>query len=154
MLPARGIGCPQQALAHSSQLSSPPGPAPPGLFPPSLTLRSQCTIEVTMKWPCLSEKKKKKESKYNAYTVVSVLQPNTGSDSKRPYCFCCFGPTKDMLSFGSGICKYRKQLAVLKSCRVLVQSFSCVQLHNTTDCSTPGFPVLPHLPESAQTHVH
>ena len=22
------------------------------------------------------------------------------------------------------------------------------------DCSTPGFPVLHHLPESAETHVH
>ena len=31
---------------------------------------------------------------------------------------------------------------------------SCPSLCNTMDCSTPGFPVFHHLPESAQTHVH
>ena len=30
----------------------------------------------------------------------------------------------------------------------------CLTLHNLIDCSTPGFPVLHHLPEPAQTHVH
>ena len=29
----------------------------------------------------------------------------------------------------------------------------CLALCNPTDCSTPGFPVLHHLPELAQTHV-
>ena len=31
---------------------------------------------------------------------------------------------------------------------------SCPTLCNPMDCSTPGFPVLYHLPEFAQTHVH
>ena len=31
---------------------------------------------------------------------------------------------------------------------------SCPTLCKLMDCSTPGFPVLHHLPESAQTHVH
>ena len=31
---------------------------------------------------------------------------------------------------------------------------SCPTLCNPMDCSRPGFPVLPHLPELAQTHVH
>ena len=31
---------------------------------------------------------------------------------------------------------------------------SCLTLWNPTDCSTPGFPVLHHLLEPAQTHVH
>ena len=31
---------------------------------------------------------------------------------------------------------------------------SCPTLCNLMDCSTPGFPVLRHLPELAQTHVH
>ena len=31
---------------------------------------------------------------------------------------------------------------------------SCPTLCNPMDCSTPGFPVLHHLPEFAQTHVH
>ena len=35
-----------------------------------------------------------------------------------------------------------------------VQSLSCRTLCDSLDCSTPGFPVLHHLPELAQTHVH
>ena len=33
-------------------------------------------------------------------------------------------------------------------------SKSCPTLCNPMDCNTPGFPVLHHLPEFAQTHVH
>ena len=29
----------------------------------------------------------------------------------------------------------------------------CLTLYNPMDCSTPGFPVLHHLPEFAQTHI-
>ena len=36
----------------------------------------------------------------------------------------------------------------------VVQWFSRVWLCDPMDCSTPGFPVLYHLPELAQTHVH
>ena len=31
---------------------------------------------------------------------------------------------------------------------------SCLTLCDSMDCSTPGFPVLHHLPELTQTHVH
>ena len=37
---------------------------------------------------------------------------------------------------------------------VVVQSLSHVRLCHPMDCSMPGFPVLHHLPELAQTHVH
>ena len=37
---------------------------------------------------------------------------------------------------------------------VWVLSQSCLTLCNSMDCSTPAFPVLQYLPESAQTHVH
>ena len=37
---------------------------------------------------------------------------------------------------------------------VIVQSLSHVQLCNPMDCSMPGFPVLHHFLEFAQTHVH
>ena len=30
----------------------------------------------------------------------------------------------------------------------------CLVLFNPMDCSTPGFPVLHHLPKLAQTHIH
>ena len=41
---------------------------------------------------------------------------------------------------------------ILKFCCSITQS--CMTLCNTTDCSTPGLPVLHELPELAQTHVH
>ena len=37
---------------------------------------------------------------------------------------------------------------------VVVQLLSHIQLCDPMDCSTPGFPVLHHLPKLAQTHVH
>ena len=37
---------------------------------------------------------------------------------------------------------------------IAVQSLSCVRLCDPMGCNTPGFPVLSHLPEFAQTHVH
>ena len=37
---------------------------------------------------------------------------------------------------------------------IVVQSLSCVRLCDPMDCSMPGFPVLHHLPEFAQIHVH
>ena len=37
---------------------------------------------------------------------------------------------------------------------VVVQLLSRVQLCDLMDCRMPGFPVLHHLPQSAQTHVH
>ena len=36
----------------------------------------------------------------------------------------------------------------------VVQSLSCVKLCDPMNNSMPGFPVLHHLPEFAQTHVH
>ena len=38
--------------------------------------------------------------------------------------------------------------------RILLFTQSCLTLFNPMDCSTPGFPVLHHLLELAQTHVH
>ena len=35
-----------------------------------------------------------------------------------------------------------------------VQYLTCLTLCNRMDCSTPGFPVLHHLPELAQIHIH
>ena len=37
---------------------------------------------------------------------------------------------------------------------VVIQSLSCVWLCDPMDCNMPGFPVLHHLLEFAQTHVH
>ena len=39
-------------------------------------------------------------------------------------------------------------------CFVVIWSLSCVQLCDPMGCSTPGLPVLHHLPEFAQTHAH
>ena len=37
---------------------------------------------------------------------------------------------------------------------VIVNCSVCPTLCDPVDCSTPGFPVLHHLPEFAQTHIH
>ena len=39
-------------------------------------------------------------------------------------------------------------------CLISAVAQLCLTLCNPMDCSTPGFPVLHHLPELAQTHVH
>ena len=39
-------------------------------------------------------------------------------------------------------------------CGLLFSGSLCLTLCNPMDCSTPGLPVLHHLPEFAQTHVH
>ena len=41
----------------------------------------------------------------------------------------------------------------VRGCCCLVTQ-SCPALYDSRDCSMPGFPVLHHLPEFAQTHVH
>ena len=48
---------------------------------------------------------------------------------------------------------YRGNHVLVLDCFV-VQSLSRVQLCDLMDCNTPGFPVLHHLLEFAQTHVH
>ena len=41
---------------------------------------------------------------------------------------------------------------IVDCCFLVTQS--CLTLYDPMDCSTPGFPVLHHLPELAQTQVH
>ena len=43
---------------------------------------------------------------------------------------------------------------VISKVSFVVQSLSCVLLCDPMDCSTQGFPILHHLLELAQTHVH
>ena len=50
--------------------------------------------------------------------------------------------TTHMRKSGQRICCY---------CSV---AYPCLTLCNPIDCSTPGFPVIHHLPELAQTHIH
>ena len=47
-----------------------------------------------------------------------------------------------------------KSLPLVSEQPLVVQSLSRVQLCDPMDCSTPSFPVLHHLPELAETHVH
>ena len=48
--------------------------------------------------------------------------------------------------------KWKHGHLLLAGCCSVVKS--CLTLRNPGDCSTPGFPVLHHLLELAQTHVH
>ena len=47
-----------------------------------------------------------------------------------------------------------KQLGDLSSVQFSSITQLCLTLHEPMDCSTPGFPILQHLPEFAQTYVH
>ena len=47
---------------------------------------------------------------------------------------------------------YLKFINTLFCCCSFIQA--CPTLCNTMDCSTPGFPILHHLPQFAQIHVH
>ena len=49
----------------------------------------------------------------------------------------------------SALCQY-----VVRTWGCCSVAQSCLTLCNSMDCITPGFPVLYHLPEFAQTHVH
>ena len=49
--------------------------------------------------------------------------------------------------------KVLEALAPMHTCYCSVAKL-CLTLCDPMDCSTPGFPVLHHLPEFAQTHVH
>ena len=80
-------------------------------------------------------------------------------------CWSClsFPPSGDLPTQGSNPCLLHWQVdSVLLSHMgspiyifSSVQSLNCVRLFcNPMDCSLPGFPVLHHLPEFAQTHVH
>ena len=48
----------------------------------------------------------------------------------------------------------RKLMWLSLCCCCCSVSKSCLTLCERMNCSTPGFPVLHHLPEFAQTHVH
>ena len=52
-------------------------------------------------------------------------------------CLCCF-----------------QLLNLVRCCQSSSVTQSCLTLCDRMDCSTPGLPVLHHLPELAQTHVH
>ena len=45
-------------------------------------------------------------------------------------------------------------IVVRERCCCCSVAQSCLTLYDPTDCSTPGFPVVHYLLESAQTHVH
>ena len=55
-------------------------------------------------------------------------------------------------SFSLGHLFNLEEVLPILCCYVVIQS--CPTLCNPTDCSTTGFPVLHHLLELAQTHVH
>ena len=52
----------------------------------------------------------------------------------------------------TSVTKYTLDLSDLSCCGSFAQLYPT--LHNPVDFTTPGFHVLHHLPELAQTHVH
>ena len=62
--------------------------------------------------------------------------------------------TQTLLKMGINLTLGRRTLLVSISNCCCSGAKLCPILCNPVDCSTPAFPVLHHLPESAQTHVH
>ena len=68
--------------------------------------------------------------------------------------------TPPLMTLEQSINKHWLDLALLvllsadMSLVVRLLSQSSLALCDPMDCSTPGFPVLDHLPEFAQTHIH
>ena len=52
----------------------------------------------------------------------------------------------------AGVALANAHMCIHICCCSVIQS--CLTLFDSMDCSTPGFPVLHHLTELAQTHVH
>ena len=73
--------------------------------------------------------------------------PLPNSNKLETYAWCALAKTEPILGSTVG-----SQL----TCRCCCCSVAllCQTLCGPTDCSTPGFPVLHHIPELAQTHVH
>ena len=60
------------------------------------------------------------------------------------------------MTLKAGMARWKGGLRGRESVSQSVSSvtLSCLTLCDPMDCRTPGFPVLRHLPEFAQTHVH
>ena len=72
-------------------------------------------------------------------------------DNLTLYTVCFESPDNEMMVFGNGA--FGKQLGHDDGgCYSVAKS--CLTLCDLMDCSTPDVPVLHHLPELAQIHVH
>ena len=58
------------------------------------------------------------------------------------------------LAFPTKIQRFIVFAFISVTCRCCSVAQSCLTLYDPMDCSTPGLPVLHHLPEFAQTHAH
>ena len=69
-----------------------------------------------------------------------------------PYVVPCLKLNETGLKITPCLLAWIKKFSMKFICCSVTQS--CPTLCDLTDCTTPGFPVLHHLPELAQTHVH
>ena len=97
------------------------------------------------------------DSSTEAQTGVGALGRNQGTprgarDDSCPR-GCVYGGRDLALNLGLGSESRPLSLPAHKKV-VVVQLLNCLSFWDRTDCSTPGFPVLHCLLESAQVHAH
>ena len=81
------------------------------------------------------------------------------SENKAFYFFIIYFQSLSLLSFLISLTKTSTSMLNRRNnrrytCCCCSVTQVCLTLHNPMDCSMPGFPVLHHLPELAQIHVH
>ena len=144
--------CPAQEadirVAQASRPNSPPlPPLPPPLSPPLLPPPSPST-SLSLS-PSISVSLLPSNPSANPIGPTFTTSPDSSVSDPSSVLILSQGPTIS--------CPDGPGFLLTTFCFHYVfvgQSLSCVLLCNPTDCSTPGFPVLHHLPELAQTHVH
>ena len=82
----------------------------------------------------------------------SGRSPGEGNGS--PLQYSCLENSMDRGAWWATVHGVAKSQAWLSNYHAHVVTKSCPALCDPMDCSTPGFPVLHHLPELAQIHVH
>ena len=90
---------------------------------------------------------------HNGYQQTVYKLTNVGENvKKRESLYTDYGSVHCCSHYGKQYGGTSKKLKI--QLPFAVQSLNHARLCDPMDCSTSGFPVLHHLPELAQTHVH
>ena len=118
---------------------------------------------ISRKWHCLSKLWRTTElnifphsigyasNKVLHTNIWAFLQQDTSMEKLKRFCAAGLTPHYETLE---GVTALKSMVSWWIPFAIVVQSLSPVWLCDPIDCSMPGFPVLHHLPEFAQVHVH
>ena len=103
-------------------------------------------------WPCASQRR---ELGLTRLCRLSHSPPRGEATSGKPFSsnlsILCLAWTPASPNL---VLNILKAIFVINKDILLLFTKSRLTVYDPVDCSTPGFPVLHHLPEFAQSHVH